>query len=569
MDKSSTTITEIFFMIPPKTKSVSEPTRSTTVPTLGGNYNNDAGNGTKNITLTGDLYFPYIGSPDNPVARDNTGLANTIDGLNEFFKLRWMLVRYRDYTMTKRGTLQVPVSVLPFSGEIGALYSKISKNLSSKIGALYDEIRVIFHDYDMDDHWFCRVDNFSSSQSDAKYLAISYSINIECYEPAGRNSYMSVTQSRKSTNELVNNIANQLNAVNFSDQFASVQSEIGYNAAFISTSVEIEEIISDIQDENELIQAGRSTALTLLPEYVNILFKATDLALQEFKNTFLSDEQKALYNAGTLTLDDIVSPDLLTFYNTLQKIKIFGESLQGALNSIIQQEEIRFFANANNYTLTEDQFDNTDKNAVENNTQFFYYTVLAGDTSRIIALRELHDSEKFINILQVNNISENDFIDGLLVGTQIKIPLLAGGITRGDDNLVYESNPANIQSFLFGSDIATGINNQILLSGTGDLQALTGVENVIENIENRLNSRKGSLNVFSPNWGSIAIDDGNAPMLVKINRYLTDVLDQIQADPRVDNVKMDLSQLKFKGETISVPIKVSFVGSEDVREVVI
>jgi hypothetical protein len=75
-------------MMPPKSKTVSEPTRSTTVPTLGGNYNNDAGNATKTITLSGDLYFPYVGSPDNPVAKDNTGLANTIDGLNEFFKLR-------------------------------------------------------------------------------------------------------------------------------------------------------------------------------------------------------------------------------------------------------------------------------------------------------------------------------------------------------------------------------------------------------------------------------------------------------------------------------------------------
>jgi hypothetical protein len=569
MDKNGTTITEVFLMIPPKSKSVTESTRSTTVPTLSGNYNNDAGNSTKNITLSGDLYVPYVGSPDNPVARDNSGLKNTIDGLNEFFKLRWMLVRYRDYTMTKKAVMTVPSTVMNLSPQISALYSAIEKKLNSeKVGALYDEIRVIFHDYDMDDHWFCRVGKFSSSQSAEKHIAISYTIELECYEPAIGRGIMSVTQVKKPTNELTNMVSNQLQSVNFSEQFSDIQADIGYNAAFVSTSVNIEEMISSVKDENELIQAGQSTASTLLPILTYSLLLSTNQALQEFINTFLSDEQKILYLSGDLTIDDILDINLLIFYNTLQKVRLYTLELQGVINSIIKQEEIRFYANSNNYTLTEDQFDNIDKNSIENNTGFYYYTVIDGDTSRIIALRELQDSGKFINILQINNITENGFIDGTLIGKQIKIPML-GGTTRADNNLVYESNADDIQAFLYGSDIATGINREIVSSGTGDIKNLEGLDNVVENVENRLNALKGSLNVFSPNWGTIAIDDSNAPMLVKINRYLTDVINQIQSDPRIESVKMDLKQLKFAGESISVPTKVFFIGSEETREVLI
>jgi hypothetical protein len=93
------------------------------------------------------------------------------------------------------------------------------------------------------------------------------------------------------------------------------------------------------------------------------------------------------------------------------------------------------------------------------------------------------------------------------------------------------------------------------------------LDNVISNVESRLQNTKGSLNVFNPNWGTIPIDDGNSPYLVKISRYLTDVVNQIQEDPRIESVKMDISQLQINQESISVPSTVYFVGSEESRQV--
>ncbi len=569
VDATRNPITEIFFMIPPKTKSVEEPTRSSTIPTLGGNYNLDAGNGTKNITIGGELCFPYVGSPDNPIAPDNTNLEHTLNGFDEFFKLRWMLLRYRDYTMCRNQKLTIPISLLSKSPQILALYTAVSKRMSKKIGALYDQVQLIFHDYDMDDHYYCRVAKFSSNQSDSKYLAISYTIQIECTEPATKYNISGGETAKPETNQLVYDFTNLLGDINFAEYLDSIQADIGYNSNILVNAEIVSSQIDKIAEENNNIQAGKTTAATNIPTYVNTLLNAVTYAMADFVSTFLTPAQQVQYDAGTLTLDEIVSPDLLNFYNTLQKIKLYAISLQGVVNCIPLQNELRFYANANNYVLTSEQFDNEDAIKIENDTSFFYYTVMNGDTARIIALRMLHDQEKYINILQINNISENDFIDGTLVGEKIKIPIISNVMSAGENNLVYESNIDDLNNFVYGKDIGTGLNGELKISSSGDLADIQGSENVIAQLQNRVTALKGSLNIFNPNWGAVAMDDGNMPYLVKVHRYLNDVVEQIQSDPRVESVFMDLSKLKFSGETISSSIKVYLINSEDFKEVTI
>jgi hypothetical protein len=552
-------------MVPPKTKSVSEPTRSSTVPTLGGNYNIDGGNATKTINISGELYFPYVGSPDNPVARQSAELENTITGFEEFIKLQWMLVRYRDYTLTPDAKVNIPTSIMSLPG-ISALYKKVSKKVKEKTGALYDEIKLIIHDYDMDDHFYCRVDNFTGSQSASKHIAIEYSIAVECYEPDYKQANSS-PQLKRTTNESVSITNQEMQLIDFDSSFDAIQGDIGYDTTFINSALSISTTLSNIDTENENIQAGKSTASTLLPTYISSMLENINFSLDAFIDTFLSVSQKALYDSGDLTIDDIVSQDLLTFYNSLQQIKLQSESMLGTLNSVVQVDELRFYSDADDYTLTEEQFDDENSNKVENVTNFYFYTIVEGDTARIIAQRELKDQEKFIQILKLNDISENDFIDNSLIGQKIKIPFNVNVTARGDDNLVYESDFSDTEAFLFGIDLFSGNDKELALSETGDLLSTIGIENAFKNVENRIVNNKGSLNVFNPNWGTISIDDGNAPLMVKIDRYLTDVSLQLQSDPRVESVEMNLKKLEWVGETISVPTKIFFIGTEETREV--
>ncbi len=562
-------------MMPPKSKSVEEPTRSSTMPTLGGNYVVDGGNATKTIILSGDLFFPYIGSPDNPVAINNEGLENTIDGLNEFFKIRWMLIRYKDYTLSRNSNLSNPIQEISFSPQLRKLYDAVSKRMSDKVGALYDEIHLIFHDYDMDDHYFCRVNNFSSNQSDANHLAINYTINIECHEPDIGRSLFSVKQIKSSPQQTVNELVTQLNSLGFSTIFEEIEGEVVFTPSTSddsigSIAINIESTIESISTENDNILAAKSTVLTKLPTDIELLIGYADIGVNEFLTTFLTPDQLDSYKAGTLDISDILTDyKLLEFFNALQKVKIIANSIKGIIVSIPIQDEIYFYSNSDSYRLTEDQFDDSNRNVIQNESNFVYYTVTDGDSARVVAQKILHDQNQFNNILQLNNITENDFIDGLLTGKQIKIPVITSGISRSDDNLVYESNQDDVELFLFGSDIATGIDKKILLSGKGDLLLKSGSENAIDGITNKVTNSKGSLNIFSPNWGVTPVGDGDVPYLVRIARYITDLTNQIQSDPRVESMEIDFPKLVIEGETISTPSKIYLIGMEEHREVTV
>jgi len=568
-------ITEIFFMMPPKSKDVSESTRSATIPTLSSNYVIDAGNSTKSISLNGELYFPTVGSPVNPVAMDSANLPNLIDGLTEFFKLKWMLISYRDYTMTKNGKIDVPTVPMNSSPELTTLYKKVSKLVKNKSGALYDQIQLIFHDYDMDDHYFCRIANFSSKQSDSKYIAVEYNISLDCYKKYQSNTQKSVTIKKTISEEL--NISNtQLQNVSLAtivsnmNAAGSSSGAVFNNATFYALILSIENTIASIDTENTNIQSGVSTPFDNMLLYTLNLISDITSVMNAYITLFLTEAQQTLYADGDLTLDEILDITLIALYNSFLKIKIIAETIKGSIISAPRQNTISYNSNSDDYTITTEQFDSTDStNKISNESSFEYYTIKEGDSARSIALSELGDSEKFVQILQINDITESELIEGTLIGTQIKIPVDSTSVTKSADNLVYESDDTDIEAYLHGSDISSGVNNTILISSKGDIANVSGADNTINAITARVSGKKGSLNVFSSDWGVTPIGDGNVPLMVRINNYLTDLTNQIQEDPRVESVNIDMDKLYLDGEKLSVYAKVLLIGSEEEKEIIV
>jgi len=374
---------------------------------------------------------------------------------------------------------------------------------------------------------------------------------------------------KKTTNNSIDIINAQIKTIDFAAIFENIQNEISYNSDYLSVIALINEILININTSNENIQSGKETATDNLPSYINTILTAIIEAKTSFLTIFLSSAQQTLYATQDITIDDIVNIDLFSFYNSLQKIKMQIDSLKGVLNSIVKQDDIRYYAGSDDYTLKTEQFDSGDENKVENNTNFYYYTIQDGDTLRQIAQKELQDSEKFISILKLNNISDNDLLEGTYIGQQLKIPMDLRIVARGDDNLVYESDFSDTAKFLFGIDLKTGTNKELMISSKDDLLGEIGIENVYQNILARVKNLKGSLNTFNPNWGTIAIDESNAPVMVKISRYLDDVIDQIQSEPRVESVKLNLDKLRYKGEVLESSYTVYFIGTDEHREVVV
>jgi LysM repeat protein len=568
VSKNGNKIIEIFFMLPPSNKTVEEPTRSSTIPTLASNYNLDAGNATKPMTLSGNLWFPFVGSPDNPVATFPENLENTIDGLNEFFKLRWMLVRYRDYVMTKNSKITIPASLLNVSSEINVLFSEVNKRLSSKVGALYDEIKLIIHDYDFDDHYYCRVDRFTSSQDAQDHLSVNYTINLELYERAELTTSIKVNNFKRPLNEEIEFINNNLTDIKYSEKFDNIQDEISANSELYEAATSVNQDIENINSQNIEIQSGKTTPFIELPAILSRIIDNAKIVLSSFLNNFIPFDDRADFDNGDITLDDFVSNDLLNFYNAQQKVIIFSEGMEGILNSIPRENEIRYYANADDYTLTTEQFDEEASQIIMNESTYTYYVIKQGDTLRNIAQQIYGDSEQYIKIIQSNNISENDIIDNNLVGTILKIPIEISSIARSQNNLVYEGviDPNNINIFLHGRDLFLE-NKKMKISSTGGLETISGSENTIQNINARLNGDKGSLNAFNPDWGLISPDDGNAPFLVKLSRYLSDIQNQILSDPRIESTKLKLDTLKIDGEAVFIKAETNLIGIDTELEV--
>ena len=327
--------------------------------------------------------------------------------------------------------------------------------------------------------------------------------------------------------------------------------------------------LSKIDTENTSIQSGQSTIFDKMPTLLTTIISIIDASKNDFLTTYLTPSQIISYNNGSLILSDTINHSLIDFYNVLQKLYLMSTIMLGNILATPNQSTISFYANADNYTLTTDQFEGSASNKILNNSTFEYYTIQMGDTSRIIANRSLGKPEQYISILQINNITESQLISGELVGTQIKIPIDSSLVSQNKSNLVYENDFTDPEKFQNGSDIAIGINNTVEVSATGDILGASGLSVTTNSIANRLNTVKGTLNVFSSNFGLKNIGESNAPLMVQINNYLTDFVNQIQEDPRVQSVQLNTNSIKWDGEVLSASATVTYLGSDQTQVVTI
>ncbi len=195
-------IAEIFFLLPPESVMVSEPQRSVLLPTLGGGYYVDFGNEFKEIKISGSSHFYYSGAHKSPAKEygdsRNLGAEGYLDGFTEFIKLRFMVSRYRDYTMTKDGKLIAPSFGAKELSKVNSLKKFVKSAIEDGEGALADNVEVIWHDYDYDDHFKVRVDNLSMARDKSDPWTVKYDISLQAYgvddRKAGRIKFKSGTK---------------------------------------------------------------------------------------------------------------------------------------------------------------------------------------------------------------------------------------------------------------------------------------------------------------------------------------------------------------------------------------
>jgi len=580
---------EIFFLLPPEEYSLTEGYRVNITKTASGGWIDDFGNDFKQLRLTGSLYSYYSGYPvtkpnvaagalsgpkdfakkvGSKVLQQGKRLVESVanefgvsipglkglSGLEEFFKLRWMLSRFRD-------------EITGESGEKSKVSPPESLENETIIGIadepLFDSIMLVYHDYDDNNHFEVILNNFTMRRSKSDPFTINYVIEMTCVR-----TYNSIYlgEGKIMTKENPSAIISE-----FKDTFNDVLDTL-------SAIANIPNSIMDIYDD--LISAGESLKLDLERFESNVTsnwnkFVSRINGVQEKA----SEMEELLYTTTSgLEIDELSSEDeqlpedYLNIQSGLDDLQLALANLNGI--------ELYYSADENESTfnIEETILENTDfeSDAEEKQGNIFtrknqvYYIVIQGDTLPNLGYKFYGDYEKASIIAKANGLTHFSFENDEMVGVTIVIPLESRKPSKLlDNNLVYyrklkQATPRERQLQLLGNDFRLNEDREIVVDGSGDFSLVYGEECYKANIDDRLSFSRGILNPIHPSWG-IDSNIGDAPSTIVLTKAIDNIEGQVLSDPRTQKAFIDRNNIELNGDVTKIILHYKpFSGSESI-----
>lgn len=283
---------------------------------------------------------------------------------------------------------------------------------------------------------------------------------------------------------------------------------------------------------------------------------------------------------GLTTLDVYGSFDMLYYYNGVRKLSNY---LNGIRIALIQLQDVPtkpvvptgdvsgdFLETLSSTEFIEQGFDSP---VYDDTNDFYYYTISDGDTLQTIANKVFDgDTNRWPEIAELNQISDNDLIDGDLTGETIKIPSdISSGVAQNENNLVYEAffdgtNQELIEQFTYGQDLKL-TEKHFEISATGDLRRISGIACYVQNIQSRFHGKKGTLNPSAEDWGIDDIkDDGNIPPVIALDRMLIDMEGQTEDDGRTLSASALRRTINKTGDRLDVNMEILLIGGRSITE---
>ena len=273
------------------------------------------------------------------------------------------------------------------------------------------------------------------------------------------------------------------------------------------------------------------------------------------------------YLNGDITLEDFLNESQIRYFNELQKLLILSNYISV---SIIFSNSKKI--NINSYfnslfldTINENEFKNQTStnnfNTIENvEVDYIFYIIKENDTLESIAQTFYGDYRQFTLLEKENNITNNDLIDKNMTGYVIKVPIIDNMLIKNQYNLVYykikDKNQDEINKFYLGNDLSLR-NKKIEVDSSHDLKIADPIDTAIQNITDRINTRKNQLNPLHPSYGLNPIHEyNNIPPNIIVKKYIKEITDQIQSEPRVLNVYIDEKEIIIEKNSIYININV-------------
>ena len=575
---------EMFFLVPPEEYSIQEGYRVTVTKTISSAWVDDFGNDIKVIKMSGSLYSYYIGAL--PTSKDSNktmsqnimkgnwgqaavnfgtdsgkvGRAFTnelgIDldipgvvyasGLDEFFKLRFIVSRFRD--------------VRPGMFEDGSLSRKFPmlQDLVTEVNngrVLYDDIAIIYHDYDDNNHFEVVFSDFQMSRSKDDPFTIKYSIEMKCLNRV-QNLYSGLGEIRRKEN-LANILTSWGDSLKLGIDFLNSFYDVPGNLINLYNSM-----TNSVTQVYNQLEAFVSNKLSDYNAVVAMLTQAKDEAMR-FSSSILiveTSSSETNYNSENSSIEDAEDPDILSnaVSNVNQIIATLAEMKAGE-KYFSNQERVSTYDT--NKVINEEDFDVS--NTVKSKSRFLvkdriYYVVQQNDNLFSLGYKFYSDYTLGSIIGEANNLTNKDFENGTMIGQSIIVPLqVSVGMKKLENNLVYfkrleRATPRERQIQILGSDFKLNSNREIISDGTGDISMTYGEDTYVSNIIDRIIYPSGSLAPLHPEFG-IPISPGTAANSISLQKIVDEIENQVRIDPRTEYayVSKDVNEV---GDVIAIQL---------------
>lgn len=565
---------EIYFLLAPEEYTMSEGYKVSVTKTIDGAWIDDFGNDFKKISLSGSLFSFYFGSPNTrtsggviaDVVASGKKIAETftgIAGIDEFFRLRWVLSRMRETTDYSQEDADI-LKRFPDLAGIKAFKNDLAKENIEKL--TYKDYGIVYRDYDDNNQFEVIIDDFQFSRSKEDPFTVNYKL-----EMTATRQYASLSKTfgrlgkgiKETFKQTVSNFVDAVDvAYDIIDEIVTIP------ISFVTTVNSIKNQTLVVRDHAVQMARGIKNDWQTFVADAKGLEESTIIAIEELVNSTTQILITDLENDNA-DLDD----NTMIIYNALLNIKTQMITAQGlgvySSNSV--SENLLFLDNAqvDDSEFSVESTDSDSNNIVEAN--LLHYTIKQGDNLLSLSNDFYNDITKSHVIGQMNNLVNSDFDDDTLVGVVIKIPYTNKGRTNSgtDNNLVYSritdrSTPKERQTQTLGVDIKLPSDRGIIADSVGDIAIIYGEQTYNANVNDRLKFGQGSLSELHPYWGSI-IDVGEVPTEFQLITILREIETQASNDPRTVYAYIKQEGLSIEKDTLKVQLVLKpITGSESI-----
>ena len=551
---TETTISELLFLLPPESYSIKNNYRVNVTKTLTGFYVDDFGNDIKDITLAGSLYSYWIsvlpkftgkgirGQVKNFSKKIKSGvevgknilsgnfagavggsisllqnsaigevlLSNELSGLQEFFKLRYILDRFRDDYDFRTAPRNIP-GIAPLE-----IYASQGKKL-------YDDIKIVYHDYDDYNHYEVVINGFTFDRNKNDPLTVNYNITMQGLKtayPFGTASHPTGSLIKKET------IASFIGKVRtvFFDKLNEIAEIIDYEVNQITGQIkDVADLIFDITLSNDVENA-----------FVNFLGQLENIEYEAYNEISNPSSVIALVNSAEILAQAVADAEDIK----LEKQGINKEDYESGISNPIETTTDAVFFETTNAL---NQFCKSVKiikklNLTDKEEEKTYHTLKVSDTLSRLSVK-YYGSVGFEKVIaEENKITDKDipFSEGI----KLTIPNKKKTIKKTKNNLIYYNKDYTNKDFNYYVNRNLGIDIVMPMRpvGNGKMELNSGYNNFIDAVEKRFKYEKGSLNPIHIFYGS-SVPVGDIPKNIYIEKVISSLLFQAQADPRVSNVE--------------------------------